>query len=160
MYTISLSDPSKTNISIVDMEKLESVKLTPEFLAGRTAHFHTGLVVAVYPDITSPEWTEEPDGTKLRGMRFCAENVKTGIKRRFEDDPAIVILGADSRKFQDRCKKLIEKGDIKVVATRAGRFMDLEIKPGPWAAKVVVHADKWVTFDDEDAEFETMQVVP
>lgn len=91
-------------------------------------------------------------------MRFLARDVKVGDLRK--SDPAVVILGADSSKFQDRCKRLIEKGDIKVVATRAGRFVDLEIKPGPLAGRVVSHVDRWVTFDEEDAEFETMQVVP
>ena len=157
MHTISLSDPSKTDITMIDAEKLESVKLTPESLAGRTAHYHVGLVVAVYPDITSPEWTAD-DGAGYRGMRFLARDVKVGDLRK--SDPAVVILGADSSKFQDRHKKLIEKGDIKVVATRAGRFMDLEIKQGPLAGRVASHVDRWVTFDEEDAEFETMQVVP
>jgi len=165
MHTISLTDSTKTDINVINIDKDTLVpegvvKLTPEILKGRTMYFHTAIAVAIYPDITSPEWIAEPNQTGLRAMRFRAKDFKiNNLNNHEKQESVIFIFGTDPEKLPDRCKKLIEDGKAEITEKRFDGLVNLRIKPGSLVGKVLIDIDRWVTIDETDKPFIDSKII-
>lgn len=159
---VSLTDPSKTNIEILNPDTLEMTNITPETLkGGKSVFFSFSLDISIYPDYYSDEW--QSDFGWYSPMHFKANEFK--MKPGEDGKMKYIILGTPESKLPETClcRRLEKRGLVKItpslslIGESVEGLVDVEIPAGIWAHKISVDKAKlmyWNESGREVADFE------